>query len=100
MATCDVYYHGRIIGSGSIASGATQITSWNDYNAGAGSDKDHRGFGRSATADERRWESTGLGKNVQVVMTSGTGLGLFFKARTIDETGSTLDLSVASPYAT
>lgn len=77
MSTCDVYKGPIKLGSGSIESAATSITSYTSTDA----------------------MSEGL-KNVVVVITSSTHIGESFKTRILTDGGTSLTLKDANPYAT
>lgn len=78
MATCDVYWKGKIkLGSGSIESGATSVTGYTSLDVAS-----------------EQW------KNVVVTITSSTHAGSSFRTRIITDGGTSLTLKDASPFAT
>lgn len=86
MSTCDVYKGPIKLGSGSITSGATSITSYT-----------------STDAKRNTMASKGFGENwmnVKVVITSSTHVGYSFETRITADGTTSLTLSDANPYST
>ncbi len=77
MATCDVYWKGLLIGSGTATSGSASISSYTSLDV---------------VSEER--------KNVTVAITSSTHAGSVFRTRVLTDGGTSLTLKDTSPYAT
>lgn len=86
MSTCDVYKGSIRLGSGSITSGATSITSYTSTDAKRNT-MASKGFGEH-------------GMNVTVVITSSTHAGSSFRTRITADGGTSLTIANANPYAT
>lgn len=86
MSTCDVYKGPIKLGSGSITSGATSITSYT-----------------STDAKRNTMASKGFGENwmnVTVAITSSTDIGKSFQTRITADGTTSLTLADANPYNT